>query len=501
MVIRPFDSSGIVRGEDGILRYLNRPTSLVAMLTEVAERDPAAEAIVELGGRRLSYGELLDEVSRVAGGLRDVGVGRGDRVAINLPNGVDWCLAYFGTIFAGGIVVPINTRFSQSEVDYVVDDSGARLLVSAGDALPTGEPYVDAGLEPEDVAAIVYTSGTTGFPKGAVTTHANLLSNNESCRRALFLEPGTRVRNLISVPLFHVTGCNSQLLLTTELGGASVIMPAFSVDGFLDAIVDERIDMLTSVPAIYLLAISSPRFASTDVSTVRWISYGGAPIAPDTVRRLREEFPDARLGNGFGLTECASLATYLPHEYCETRPETVGFAVPVVELVIDDPDPRTGAGELLVRGPNVVKGYWNKPEATAGTFVDGWLRTGDVAVLDDEGFLQIVDRRKDMVNRGGENVYSIEVENALISHPSVAEAAVVGVPDDVMGEKVGAVVVPVDGATVDVDELIAHVAGLIADFKVPQYLIVQPVPLPRNPNGKVLKQMIRDLTQWGTPLR
>src|SRR5437868_6819144 len=194
-----------------------------------------------------------------------------------------------------------------------------------------------------------------------------------------------------------------------------------------------------------------------------------------------ESFPNARVGNGFGLTECASVGTFLTHEYAHLRPETVGFAAPVVDLDLFEPDPHSGIGELLIRGANVVKGYWNKPEATAETFVDGWLHTGDMARLDADGFVQIVDRKKDMICRGGENVYCVEVENALAAHPEVFEVAVIGVPDEMMGEKVGAVVVPRPGQAVDVGDLLAFARQHLADFKVPQYVVIRTEPMPRNP--------------------
>ena len=245
--------------------------------------------------------------------------------------------------------------------------------------------------------------------------------------------------------MFHVTGCNSQLIITIQMGGTTVIMPAFEVQQFLHAVVDERINVLTSVPAIYWLAMNQPNFHDFDVSDVKWLAYGGAPTAPDVIERLLKSFPNARLGNGFGLTETSSVSTFLPHEYCRERPETVGFAAPVVELDLAEVDESSNVGELLIRGQNIVAGYWNKPEQTAETFVDGWLHTGDLARVDDDGFVQIVDRKKDMVNRGGENVYCVEVENALVQHPAVFEVAVMGVPDTMMGEKVGAVVVPRPG--------------------------------------------------------
>jgi acyl-CoA synthetase (AMP-forming)/AMP-acid ligase II len=485
-----FDDTGIERGEDGIARYSGRPESLVAMLRQTVDAHPDLEAIVEIGGERLTYRQLWDRSARVAGGLD---VSPGDRVAIRLDNGADWVLAFWGAQMAGAVVVPVNTRFASDEVSYVVDDSGASVVIDG--PLPDGEPRVHDDAGPDDLAAIFYTSGTTGFPKGAMTTHANFLSNTETARRVIDLPDEPGLRQLVSVPLFHVTGCNSQLLVGCETAGTTVIMPAFEVNAFLDAITDERIDLLTSVPAIYWLAISQPRFAELDTSRVRWLSYGGAPIAPELVRRIKEAFPSARVGNGFGLTECASIATYLPDEHAEARPETVGFAAPVVDVQVGDPD-EDGAGELLIRGPNVVAGYWNKPEQTAETFVDGWLHTGDVARIDDEGFVSIVDRKKDMINRGGENVYCVEVENALAAHPAVFEVAVVGVPDEMMGEKVGAVLVPRPGTKLDSADVIAFARKHLADFKVPQYVAIRDEPLPRNPGGKILKPTLREGTEW-----
>ncbi len=498
--MNPFDTTGVVRGPDGIKRYEGLPSSLVCMLRDTVDRDAGREALVETGGGpRLTYQELWDRAARVAGGLRAAGVGPGDRVAIRLGNGVDWVLAFFGTVLAGGIVVPVNTRFTEDEVGYVITDSGAAYIVQPGSPLPDGEPYVVDDPAPDDPAAIFYTSGTTGFPKGAITTNANFLSNCETCRRILSLGGQGDMRTLVSVPLFHVTGCNSQLLLAVYLGGATVIMPQFDVGELLRAIEAERIDVLTTVPAIYWLAINQPQFLETDVSSVRALSYGGAPIAPELVTRIVKAFPEARVGNGFGLTETSSVTTYLPHEYVQ-HADSVGFPAPVCDVRIDEPGP-DGVGELLIRGPNVVAGYWNKPRETAETFVDGWLHSGDLARIDSEGLVHIVDRAKDMINRGGENVYCVEVENALAGAPGVFEAAVVGVPDEVMGEKVGAVLVPAPGGRIDVPAVLTYLRERIADFKVPQYVVVRPDPLPRNPGGKLLKRRLRDETTWGSPLR
>ena len=499
--VMPFDMTGVERDATGVLRYSGLPSSLVAMFRATVDQHGDDEALVEVGGERVTYQDFWDRSTRVAGGLRAAGVNRGDRVAIRLGNGNDWAYAFFGIQMLGAVAVPVNTRFSASEVAYVIDDSGARYVFEPGAPLPDGDPCVVDGLTHTDLAAIFYTSGTTGFPKGAMTTHENFLSNCETCRRVIGITDDVRLRNLISVPMFHVTGCNSQLLITMMLGGTTVIMPAFEVQSFLKVSVDERINMLTSVPAIFWLAMNQPNFSDFDLSNVRWITYGGAPTPPDVIAKLRASFPGARLGNGFGLTETSSVSTFLPDQFCDARPETVGFTAPVVEVDLADVDAESGVGELLIRGQNIVAGYWNKAKQSEETFVDGWLHTGDLARVDDDGFVQIVDRKKDMVNRGGENVYCVEVENALVQHPDVFEVAVLGVPDTMMGEKVGAVIVPKPGTSPDSQQIRQWARQHIADFKVPQFISFRAEPLPRNPGGKVLKPVLRKETEWGTQLK
>lgn len=495
----PFDTTGVTRGADGIARYDGLPPSLVHVLRAAVEASPDQEALVELHGERLTYRQFWDRAARVAGGLRAAGVRRGDRVAIRLPNGIDWVLAFFGAQLAGAIAVPVNTRFTEAEERYVVEDCGAAYLAEPGSPLPDGRPYAVEDAAADDAAAIFYTSGTTGFPKGAVTTHGNSVTTCENVGRVRTLPLEFVSRNLISVPLFHVTGCSSQLLAALYQGGTSVIMPRFSPKEFLGAVETERINTATSVPAIHWLVINDPAFSGSDVSSLRTLAYGGAPISPDLVSRLQERYPGTRLGNGFGLTETSSMTTYLPHEYSAQYADSVGFPVPVCDVALaplgDDSD-RGGIGELLVRGPHVVAGYWNKPETTAAAFVDGWLHTGDVARIDEQGLVYIVDRAKDMINRGGENVYCVEVENALTAAPGVFEAAVVGLPDEVMGEKVGAVIVTMPGQSLDVGAVLDHLRGRLADFKVPQYIAVQEELLPRNPGGKVLKAQLRNLGGW-----
>ncbi|WP_448627647.1 class I adenylate-forming enzyme family protein [Geodermatophilus sp. URMC 64] len=495
----PFDTSGTEVGSDGIRRYTGLHRNLVAMLRDTVQRHPDRTAVVEPGGPSATYAELWDRARRVAGGLRDLGVAPGDRVAVRLGNGLDWVLAFWGTHLAGGVVVPLNTRLAEAEARFVLDDCGAAAVI-AGE-LPDGEPRELPDPAHGDLAALFYTSGTTGRPKGAMTTHENFLTTAESVIRCRELprESEEPLSSLISVPLFHVTGCNSQMVTQVRVGGTSVILPRFEAGAFLRAIERYRISLVTSVPTIYELVLRHPDFAATDVSSIRTLSYGGAPMAPELVHRLLAAFPNARLGNGFGLSETSALATFLPHEYAETHADAVGFPTPVNDVRLDRPSAE-GVGELLIRGPNVVAGYWGDPVRTAETFVDGWLHTGDMATLTD-GIVRIVDRAKDMINRGGENVYSVEVENVLCAHPDVVEVAVVGVPDPVMGEKVGAVVLPRPG--VPAAELIPSLAAFareqLADFKVPQFVRVLEGPLPRNAGGKVLKAPLRQSEEW-TPV-
>jgi len=497
----PFDSSGVLADQDGVRRYTNLHDSITQMLAESVDADPGAEALVEVGGDRISYRQLWDRAARVAGGLSEQGIRPGDRVAIRLPNSIDWVLAFLGGVLAGAIVVPVNTRFTDSEVGYVVDDSGSSYRFEPGNPLPDGRPHVHEGASKTDVAAIFYTSGTTGFPKGAMHTHENVLSNIETAFRVVDVtrDIGREFRTLVVVPLFHVTGCHSQTLPVLRAGGAAVIDASFDGRRMIETIERERITACTAVPAIYYHILNRPDFAPGHVACVRWASYGGAPIAPALVRKIAEQFPGARVGNGFGLTESTSISTFLPHEWAAEHADSVGFAAPHTEVAIGDADPQTGVGQILIRGQGVCAGYWNKPDATAQTFAEHWLHTGDVGRVGGQGLVYVLDRIKDMINRGGENVYCVEVENDLIGAPGVGEVAVVGVPDPMMGEKVGAVIVPLPGAVVDPAAVVAYAREHLADFKVPQFVVIRAEPLPRNPNGKVLKAPLRK-TAFGPPL-
>jgi acyl-CoA synthetase (AMP-forming)/AMP-acid ligase II len=493
-----FDSTGIQRGADGIARYEGLLPNVVRGFADTVAAHPDRTAVVELGGGTATYRELWDRALRVAGGLRAAGVGPGDRVAVGLPNGLAWMLGFWGAQLAGAVVVPLNTRLAPAETAFVLQDSGAAVVVDSVD-LPDGDPVEPADPAPGDVAALFYTSGTTGRPKGAMLTQECLVSSAENVQRCRELDVEQSNVSLISVPLFHVTGCCSQMITQVLMGGTTVLMPKFSPAAFLAAVAEHRVTLLTSVPTIYELVLRHPDLATTDLSSVRALSYGGAPMAPELVHRLRVAFPGVRLGNGFGLSETSALATFLPDAWTDAHADSVGFPAPVVDVAVDRPDLDSGIGELLVRGPNVAVGYWGDAARTAETFVDGWLHTGDLATVDGEGLVRIVDRAKDMINRGGENVYSVEVENVLAEHPDVLEVAVVGVPDDVMGEKVGAVVLTRPGTTLAVADLAAFARERLADYKVPQYVRVLDGPLPRNAGGKVLKGPLRTATDW-TPV-
>jgi acyl-CoA synthetase (AMP-forming)/AMP-acid ligase II len=367
--------------------------------------------------------------------------------------------------------------------------------LSPSTPMPYGFGFEGDETGPDDVAVIFYTSGTTGRPKGVPVTHHACLCNAESVVRALGVPAGTEAefRTLISVPLFHVTGCNMQLIAAAYAGGASVILPAPDLDALLAALPGERISFLLTVPALYALLLRHPRFAQADTSGVRWVAYGGAPIAPSLVHALKQAFPASQVINGYGMTEAAGMLTCLPDRDAVAHADSVGYAMPIVDLVVHPIGTDPHVGELLVRGPNVMTGYWRDAKATASAFTDGWLRTGDVVRLDDDGRVRIVDRVKDIINRGGENVSSVEVEDVLATAPGVAEAAVLGVPDDVMGEKVGAVLTAADGSSLDINLVVGHCAERLADFKVPQFVTVVPGPLPRNAGGKVLKPQLREL--------
>ncbi len=478
------------------------------------------------------------------------GVSKGDRVAIAMRNFPEWVVAFWGATAAGAIVVPLNAWWTGPELEYGLSDSGSKVLVAdserlerlrdhlpglglAGVLVARPEGRLEAGetdvaeiiaeaaadatlpdveIAPDDDATIFYTSGTTGRPKGALGTHRNICTNVLTIAYTVSagmmrsgggappeladLANAPQESILLSVPLFHVTGSHAMLLGSTAFGGKLVMMHKWDPERALELIERERITSFGGVPAMVWQVLESPDFAKRDISSVKSIGYGGAPAPPELVRRIEQLFPGRTPSNGFGMTETSSVVTSNSGADYLRKPDSVGPAVPVCEVKVVGPDdeevPAGELGELMVKGPNVVRGYWNKPDATAESFVDGWLRTGDIARIDDESFIYLVDRAKDMIIRGGENVYCAEVEGALFDHQAVTDCAVIGIPHDVLGEEVGAVVQLKPGASATEDDLRSHLRARLASFKVPVKIWFSDEPLPRNPAGKVLKRELRD---------
>ncbi|GAA5164516.1 class I adenylate-forming enzyme family protein [Pseudonocardia eucalypti] len=492
------------------------PTTLPAMFLAVAAAHPTREALVD-GATRLNHRDALARSAVVAARLEARGIRAGDRVAILLPNSWQYAITYCAAQLAGAVVVLVNTRLSGPELDYVLTDSGAALVVTdqtlgtrvpesvtapvvqADELVAQGDPVDPAGLpgndrKPEDVAHLLYTSGTTGRPKGAMQTHANLVSNARTVRERIGAGPGERT--LIAAPMFHATGTSSQFIGFFTAGACCVFTPAFHPETTVELMAGERITFFAGVAAMLRLILLRARDTAADLSALRLFVMGGSPVPESFPAEVKRQLPRLNLGNVWGLTEATSIVTYTEGDEYLEHTATVGPAVDGVEVAVsvDGGPPRhqpDQVGELCVRGPVVTAGYWNNPEATASTFVDGWLHTGDVGSVDADGFVRVLDRLKDMIIRGGENIYSLEVETALVSHPDVAEVAVVGVPDPIFDERVRAVVVARPGSAPSEDDLRKHAASLLADYKVPAEFRFLP-ELPRNPSGKVIKRRLVD---------
>jgi long-chain acyl-CoA synthetase len=526
--------------------WKNAPPSLCAVLEQSRIHGDRTFLVYE--DERVSFADHYAAAATLARRMvEDWGVRKGDRVAIAMRNFPEWSVVFWATAAAGGVSVPLNAWWKGEELEYGLRDSGSTLLFcdaaraatlaphlgsldlrsvvvarAAGGPLAAGlerfedvigTPAADAtppdvALVPEDEATIFYTSGTTGKPKGALGTHRNIGTNLVSLAfsqaRATvrgggeFPPPQDRPQpaQLISVPFFHATGCHSILVANTAFGGKLVMMYKWDAERAIELIERERISTFGGVPAMVWQVLESPSFKERDLACVTSVGYGGAPAAPELVRRIKEAFPAVTPGNGYGLTETSSITTFNAGDDYVRKPDSVGAPVPVCELkVVDEKGhevPGGEVGELWIKGPNVVKGYWNNPAATAEIFIDGWLRSGDLARLDDEGFVYIVDRAKDMLIRGGENIYCVEVESVLYDHPEVMDAAVVGIPHRVLGEEVGAVVQLTPGSELTEAALREHVAVRLAAFKVPVRIEIRDEPLPRNPNGKVLKGELKE---------
>jgi long-chain acyl-CoA synthetase len=535
--------SAVVRGVPTRV-WKNAPPSLRALAEFARGHGERLFTIYE--DERVTFEANWRATTAIAAELAARGIGKGDRVALAMRNLPEWPATFFAIVAIGAIAVPLNAWWMGAELAYGLADSGARLLVCDDERLARIAPHlpalpalehvlvaratapVDEGratrlealigtphdwpnlpdrpLPPAEIAAddpatIFYTSGTTGAPKGALGTHRNLCTNimtsgyaaaRSYLRRGEAVPEPTPRTMLTVIPLFHVTACSAGLMGTVAAGSTTVFMRKWDPLKAMAIIERERVAVTGGVPTVAWQLLEHPDRASFDLSSLEAIAYGGAPSAPELVKRIHEEF-GALPGNGWGMTETMATVTSISAEDYLARPWSAGVAAPVADLEIRADDgvtvlPPGTVGELWARGPMVVAGYWHKPEATAATFVDGWVRTGDLATLDEEGFVTIVDRAKDMILRGGENIYSTEVENVLYAHPAVTDCALIGLPHRTLGEEPAAVVHLAPGTQATEAELQAWVRERLAAFKTPVAIRFVADTLPRNANGKILKR-------------
>lgn len=524
---------GIAREKVGgvdLLIYEDRPRSIPQMFYDSASAQPDRIALI-CDDIQWTYRELETRVNRAARALKkNRDIHKGDRVAILLGNRPEFVILYLAITVIGGVFVPLNTRLKSRELVYQIQKAGPKLLFVSKDFWTEIEPIKEdidsveeifsvggdiAGIEPfetlftagtterisgenlneHDPGCILFTSGTTGHPKGVVLTHCNVVNTAIACTRVF----NTTVDDvdLIMVPLFHVTGLFTQLSQTVYLGGTTILMRTFKADAAMAIIEKERVTLSISVPTIYWLMLISPEFSRYRLDSFKKIVYGGAPAAPELVKRLSEAFPGSSLINAGGLTEGTSLQYALPPDVALRKAGSVGFPTPCTEYrLVDDQGvnvPNGEVGELILRGAGIAKGYWEDPMSTTKAFRNGWIYTGDMAKADDEGYLWFMDRKKDIIIRGGENIYSVEVENVLYAFPKILEAAVVGVPDQIFGEQVKAFVVLKEGEETTAEAVRKFCEENLADYKVPKYVQFINEPLPRNPGGKVKKEALRTM--------
>jgi len=490
-------------------------------LSRRAELTPKRIAL-RVDDRIFTYAALDDRAARFAGVLTATGIAAGDRVAALLTNGNEYVEALFACARIGAILVPLSQRLAGPELEFMTDDSGATVLLygaewahlasvvkgrsglkaafvagagedpSYEDALANAEPVSkprDVSLD--DVLAIFYTSGTTGLPKGAMLTHGNFFWTNLNVVFSFgFFQDE---RTLVVLPMFHVGGWNANMLATILCGGTVVVERSFDPGRALRTFSEQRITSMLGVPTIYQMMADHPDWDSTDLSAVRALLCGGAPLPVPLIRRYQER--GISFIQGYGLTEAAPNCLILPPEDAVRKAGAAGRPYFYADVrVVDEADVEVslgGSGEIVVGGPGVMKGYWNRPDATAETLRGGWLHTGDVGRIDDEGYITIVDRVKDMYISGGENVYPAEIERMLAEHPAISEAAVIGVPDDRWGEAGRAIVVLRSGSSANAEDIKRFAASKLAKFKVPA-TVVFAESLPRNPTGKLLKAELRD---------
>jgi long-chain acyl-CoA synthetase len=491
-------------------------TNLASNLANTT-RAHAGRVAVRVGDAAMTYRELDEASARVAGLLRERGLKPRDRVGIMLPNVAEFVVVYYGVLRSGGIAVPMNPLLKRREVAYYLGDSGAGLIFAwhafadearAGAEQAKAEPivvepagfpdllasaapdYEVADRDNDDTAVILYTSGTTGQPKGAQLTHGNLTSNTEVVRADIVCALPDDVI-LGGLPLFHAFGQTAALNLAIASGACLTLLPRFDAETALRIIAGHRVTVFEGVPTMYVAMLHRPDRADYDVSALRMCFSGGAALPVEVLRGFEEAFGCMVL-EGYGLSETSPVAS-CNHPDRERKPGSTGTPVRGVQMrVVDKEDhevPQGEVGEIVIRGPNVMKGYWHRPEETAGAMRGGWFHTGDLARVDEDGYFYIVDRKKDLIIRGGYNVYPREVEEVFYEHPAVAEVAVIGVPHPALGEEVGAAVALKPGAAVTAEELREHVRALVAAYKYPRHVwIVE--DLPKGPSGKILKREI-----------
>ncbi|MCC2603110.1 AMP-binding protein [Sphingopyxis sp. FBM22] len=495
--------------------FANRPSSLAASLRRAASSAADAEAFVE-GERRITYRMLLGSAERVAAALAGMGVGSGDRVAILLRNRVEFPIIFYACSILGAIAVPMNLRQSADETLFALNQSGARILFHESDArlpestatpklglrieitdrggLPEAAMRTFAPVDEKATAAILYTSGTTGRPKGAVLTHFSIIHSVQHYRYHYDLRYGER--SLLAVPASHVTGLVALIAVSVDLAGCLILMREFKAETFLELAASEAIGYTLMVPAMYILAMMSPAFDPSRLDAWRVGGFGGAPMPASTVAELSGLLPNLRLHNTYGATETSSPAVIMPSEEAALHNHAIGRPVLCADIRVvgedGTPVPAGETGEIWIAGPMVIPGYWNDNAATTASFSGGFWKSGDIGSIDAAGYLTLHDRKKDMISRGGFKIYSVEVENILAADPQVIEAAVVGHPCPILGERVKAFVYAVGADTALEEDLRMSCATLLSDYKVPERIFVEHVPLPRNANGKILKAELRE---------
>lgn len=503
---------------DRVVRcFASRPNDCFAAFAASAERDPGHEALVA-GETRLTYAELSGLVGRAADALRNLGIAAGDRVVLFSANRADFVISLYAAFRLGAIAVPADARLTAPEVAHVARDSGARLILH--DAPRTGQvpspeelppdcravaidgldsavveqppPYVPSE---EDPALIVYTSGTTGKPKGAILSHFGIV--HSALHFQLNEEMSADDRIAVVTPVTHVTGLIMGVISAIQFGATVLLAERFKARDFLEFAAHERMTQTVMVPAMYALCLLEDDLSAFDLSAWRLGNYGGAPMPVATIEAVAERLPALQLVNGYGATETASPAIMLRPGEGLRHAQSVGRPLPCADICIMDEAgcevPDGTAGEIWIAGPMVAEGYWNDPAATAAGFVGGYWRSGDVGMRDAAGYVHILDRIKDVVNRGGYKIYSAEVENVLAELADVLEVAVVGRPCPVLGERVQAFIGLRPGAQLCEDDLHSHAAARLADYKRPEAYVLSETPLPRSSNGKVLKRDLRAL--------